>query len=154
MSSRASWHLHGLSSLQETLNGNILRPTTNANQWNLCMARIPWNTCMYGNHPQKETPSPPRKPRSTLHYCKNPKPLETKVRIIYPRSGTLELWKFSNLTFKGSLAGTTLVLSVGFFFFIVVQVLSRACEDCAAYWRFSTSSSRIFIIYVKIKLCL
>ena len=48
---------------------------------------------------------------STLHYYKNPpKPSQTKVRIIYPSSGTLELWKFSNLTFKGFLACTTPVL--------------------------------------------
>ena len=41
---------------------------------------------------------------------KTPKPSQIKVCIIYPSSGTLELWKFSNLTFKGYLVGTTPVL--------------------------------------------
>ena len=69
-----------------------------------------------------------KKPRSILHYYKNPKPLEIKVRIIYPNSGSLELWKFANLTFGGYLAGTTPVLSI-----VVVQVLSKAREDHVAY---------------------
>ena len=55
-----------------------------------------------------------KKRRSILHYYKNPKPSENKVHIIYLSAGTLELWKFSNLTFGGSLASTTLVLSVRF----------------------------------------
>ena len=42
---------------------------------------------------------------------KTPKPLQTKVRIIYPSSSTLELWKFSNLTFGRYLVGTTPILS-------------------------------------------
>ena len=113
MGSRATWHLCGLSGLSETSNENILCPTTNPNQWDLCMVRIPWNTCIYEDFPHKETLSPPRKPRSVLHYYKNPKPQETKVRIIYPSSGILELWEFSNLTFGGSLAGTTPVLFTG-----------------------------------------
>ena len=37
----AMWHLHGLSSLQETLNGNVLYPTINPGQWNPKMGRIP-----------------------------------------------------------------------------------------------------------------
>ena len=36
----ATWHLRGLSGLQETSNGNILRPTVNPNQRNLYMVRI------------------------------------------------------------------------------------------------------------------
>ena len=44
---------------------------------------------------------------------KTPKPSLIKVRIISPSSCTLELWKFSNLTFGGYLAGTTSVLFVG-----------------------------------------
>ena len=124
MGSRATWHLHGLSGLQETSNGNILRPTINPNQWNLCMARIPWNTCMYGNLPHMETSSPPRKLRSALHYYKNPKPLETKVRIIYPSSDTLKLWrKFSHLIFGESLAGITLILSWGLLFLCCAGVV-------------------------------
>ena len=47
--------------------------------------------CIYENLLHKETPSLPRKPRSVLHYYKSPKPPETKVRIIYPSSGTLKL---------------------------------------------------------------
>ena len=105
---------------------------------------------LYGKNPAKYVhlwgPSPQgniflvKKRRSVLHYYKNPEPSENKIRIIYLSSNTLELWKFSNLTFKGSLAGTTPVLSIGFFFFFVVQILFRAREDCATYWRFSTSS--------------
>ena len=82
-----------------------------------------------------------KKRRSILHYYKNPKPLENKVHIIYLSSGTLKLWKFFNLTFGRSLVGTTPILSIGFFFFFfVVQILSMAREDRAAYWRFSASS--------------
>ena len=137
--SRATWCPCGLSGLQETSNENILRLTINPNQWNLYMVRIPWNTCIYEDLPHKETPSPPRKPRSVLHYYKNPKAPETNVRIIYPSSSTLKWWKFSNLTFGGSLADTIPVLSVGFFSFFVVQVLSRACEDSVAFWGFLAS---------------
>ena len=36
----ATWHLHGLSSLQETLTGNVLYPMINPGQWNLKMGRI------------------------------------------------------------------------------------------------------------------
>ena len=83
-----------------------------------------------------------KKQRSVLHYYKNPKPSKNKVRIIYLRSGILELWKISNLTFRRFLASTTLVLFVEFFFFFlfVMQILSRACKDRVAYWRFSASS--------------
>ena len=41
---------------------------------------------------------------------KTPKSSLIKVCIIYPSSGTLELWKFSNLTFGGCLVGTTPIL--------------------------------------------
>ena len=83
-----------------------------------------------------------KKQRSVLHYYKNPKPSKNKVRIIYLSSGILELWKISNLTFRRFLASTTLVLFVEFFFFFlfVMQILSRACKDRVAYWRFLTSS--------------
>ena len=81
----------------------------NPNQRNLHMGRISQNTRIYaliGNIFFV------KKPRSILHYYKNPKNLEIKVRIIYPNFGSLELWKFANLTFGGYLAGTTPVLSI------------------------------------------
>ena len=53
----ATWHLHGLSSLQETLNGNVLYPTINPSQWNLSMGRILQNTYVYEDLPYKELPS-------------------------------------------------------------------------------------------------
>ena len=53
----ATWHLHGLSSLQETLNGNVLHLTINPSQWNPNMGRIPQNTCVYEDLPHKEIPS-------------------------------------------------------------------------------------------------
>ena len=56
--------------------------------------------------------SPPRHEGHLYFTIKTPKPSQIKVCIIYPSSGTLELWKFSNLAFEGYLAGTTLVLSV------------------------------------------
>ena len=84
-----------------------------------------------------------KKQRSVLHYYKNPKPSEIKVRIIYPNSGTLELWKFSNFTFEGYLAGTTPVLFVRF-------SSSLLCRSCLGHVRtvrltnnFFTSSSGI-----------
>ena len=55
---------------------------------------------------------------SSMLTIKAPKPSDTKVHIIYPISGTLELWKFFNLTFRGYLAGTTLVLSARFSLFL------------------------------------
>ena len=66
---------------------------------------------LWGSSPQGNTFFT-KKHRSVLHYYKNPKPSEIKVCIIFPSSGTLELWKFSNLTFGGYLAGITLILSV------------------------------------------
>ena len=50
-----------------------------------------------------------------LHYYKNSKTLRKQVRIIHPSSDTLELRRSSNLTFRGFLANTTLVLSVRYF---------------------------------------
>ena len=55
----------------------------------------------------------PRNGCQSYATIKTLKPSQTKVRITYPNSSTLELWnKFSNLTFKGYLAGTTPVLSI------------------------------------------
>ena len=54
---KATWHLHGLSGLQETLNRNVLPPTINLNQRNLYMGRISQNTCIYEDLPHKETSS-------------------------------------------------------------------------------------------------
>ena len=55
--------------------------------------------------------------------------------MIDPSSGTLELWKYSNLTFGGYLASTTPMSSVKSFLF-VLQVLLRACKDYVAHWWF------------------
>ena len=52
-----------------------------------------------------------KKRMSTLHYYKNLKALTNRDTHNFSSSGTLELWKFSNLTFGGYLADTTLVLS-------------------------------------------
>ena len=71
------------------------------------MKRIPQNTCIYENIPHKEMPFSSRNKGRFHTTIKNSKPLEIKMRIIYLNSGTLELWKFSNLTFKWYLAGTT-----------------------------------------------
>ena len=114
MGSKSTWHQRGLSGLQETSKGNVLRPTINLNQWNLYIERIPRDTYIYEDLPHKETSSSPRKQRSILHYYKNPKPKEIKVRIIYPNSCTLELWTLFNLTFKGYLASTAPILSLRF----------------------------------------
>ena len=62
-----------------------------------------------------------------------PKTLRKQVRIIDPSSGTLDLRKDFNLTFGGYSAGTTPVFSIRSFF-VVVQVLLRACKDCVAHW--------------------
>ena len=102
----------GLGGLQETSNVNVLSPMINPNQRSLYTERIPQNTCIYENLPHKEMPSSPRNKGQFHTIIRNPKPSEIKVRIIYPNSNTLKLWKFSNLTFGGCLAGTTLVLSV------------------------------------------
>ena len=61
--------------------------------------------------PHKERPSPPRNECQLYTIIKTSNPSQTKVRIIYPCSGTLKLWKFSNLTFGGYLAGTIPILS-------------------------------------------
>ena len=61
--------------------------------------------------PYKEKPSSPRNGCQLYATIKTPKPSQIKVRIMYSISGILELWKFSNLTFGGYLAGTTPVLS-------------------------------------------
>ena len=71
---------------------------------------------------------------SVLHYYKNLKPLETKVRIIYPSSDTLELSKFSNLTFGEYLAGTIPVFFVrSSYSYSYSSLLRRAREDCVIY---------------------
>ena len=51
----ATWHLHDLSNLQETLNRNVLYPTINLSQWNPKMGTILQNTCIYKDLPHKET---------------------------------------------------------------------------------------------------
>ena len=61
--------------------------------------------------PYKKRPSMPRNRCQPYTTIKTPKSLQTKVHIISPNSGTLELWKFSNLTFRVYLAATTPILS-------------------------------------------
>ena len=74
--------------------------------------------CIYEDLPYKERPFPPRNECQLYATIKALKPSQTKIRIIYPNSSTLELWKFSNLTFEGYLVGTTLVLSASSFLFL------------------------------------
>ena len=85
----------------------------------------------------KKTSSPRKRgqPSTTI---KTPIPSPTKVRIIYPSSGTLELWTrdFSNLTIGGYLAGTTPVLLLRSSVFVLCRFLSGAREDRVAHWWF------------------
>ena len=67
---------------------------------------------------------------STLHTIKTLKPSQTKVRIISSCSNTLELWNFSNLTFGGSLASTTPVLSKGLLVLCYTGVVLSTWEPC------------------------
>ena len=109
---KVTWHPHGLSSPQETSKWNILRLTINPNQQNRYMERILKNACFYEDLPYKEKFPFPKKEESRFYTTiKTLKHSQTKVRIISPSSGTLELWKFSNLTFGGFLADITPVLS-------------------------------------------
>ena len=112
MGNEATWHLRGLSGFKETSNKNVLSPTINRNQQSLYMKKILQNTCIYENLSHKEMPYSPRNKCRFHATIKNLKPSEIKVRIIYHSFGTLELWKFSNLTFGGYLVGTTPVFSV------------------------------------------
>ena len=107
------------------IHGNGLCPTINLNQRNPYNKRIPQSTCINEDLPYKERPSPPRNKCQLYSTIKTPKPSQIKVRIYYPSSGTLELWEFSNLTFGGYLAGTTLVLSVRLSF----SLLHRFCLE-------------------------
>ena len=121
--------------------GNILHPTVNPNPRNPHKERIPQYMRVNEDLLYKEIPSLLRNGCQLYVAIKISKPSQTKIRIIHPNSGTLELWKFSNLTFENYLASTTLVLFVGSFSsFCVLQVLSRAREDLVTYWRFSASS--------------
>ena len=76
------------------------------------MERILQNTCVNENLPHKEMPSSPKNKGQFHATIKKPKPSKIKVHIIYPNSDTIELWKFSNLTFGGYLAGTAPMPSV------------------------------------------
>ena len=84
----------------------------NPNQKGPHKERIPQDTCINEDLPYKERSSLPRNECQLYVAIKTPRPSQTKVCIIYPNSSTLELWKFSNLTFKGYLTGIILVLSV------------------------------------------
>ena len=83
----------------------------NPNQKGPHKERIPRDTCINEDLLYNERSSPPRNKCQLYATIKTPRPSQTKVRIIYPSSGILELWKFSNLTFGGYLADTKLVLS-------------------------------------------
>ena len=73
--------------------------------------RIPQDTRINEDLPYKERPSLPRNRCQLYATIKTTKSSQIKIRIIYPRFDTLELWKFFNLTFGGYLADTTSVLS-------------------------------------------
>ena len=76
------------------------------------------STCINKDLPYKERFSPPRNEGQLYTTTKTQKPSQIKIRIIYPSSATLELWKFSNLTFRGYLTSTTPVLSTRSFLFL------------------------------------
>ena len=112
-SQRKWWVQHGLAwPPRISIQGSILYPTINLSQGNPCKERILQDICIDEDLPYKERPSPLRNECQLYTTIKTSKPSQTMVRMIYPNSGTLELWKFSNLTFKGYLADTTPVLSV------------------------------------------
>ena len=67
--------------------------------------------CINEDLPYKERSSLLRYESQLYTAIKTPKPLRINVHIIYSSSNTLELWKFSNLTFGEYLIGTTPVLS-------------------------------------------
>ena len=68
--------------------------------------------------PTRKKLSLPRNKCQLYATIKTSKPSQTKVCIIYPNSGTLESWKFFNLTIGGYWANTTLVLSTRSFLFL------------------------------------
>ena len=80
--------------------------------------------------PHKEKPSPPRNECQLYTTIKTPKPSQTEVHLIYPNSDTLELWKFSNLTFGGYLAGTTLILSWSLLFLCCTCIILSTWGPC------------------------
>ena len=110
---------------------NHLHPTINPNQEGPHKERISQGTCINEDLPYKERSSPPKNECQLYATIKTPKPSQTKVRITYPRFGTLELWrKFSNLTFKGSLAGITSILSWGLLFLCCAGVVLSTWGLC------------------------
>ena len=80
---------------------------------------------------------------STPCYYKNPKTLTHQGTHNSLNSGTLELRKFSNLTFGGSLPVPHRYSSKVFFVFIS-HVLSWTREDCVIYWRFLILSIQMY----------
>ena len=108
----------GLAWPRISIQGNILLPMINPNQKGPHKEKIPQDTCINEDLPYKERSSPSRNECQLYFTIKTLKLSQAKVRIIYSSSGTLELWKFSNLTFGGYLVGTTLVLFVRSSFFL------------------------------------
>ena len=94
-----------------SMKGNFLHPMINHKPRNLYKGRIPQNTYIDEDLPYKERSFSLRNKCQIYTTIKTTKPSQTKVCIIYPSFGTLELWKFSDLTFGWYLAVTTLLLS-------------------------------------------
>ena len=74
MDIEAMWHPHGLSKLQEILNGNILHPTIAPGQWSPYMGRIPQNTYINEDLFQKERSFCPRNKSQFYTTIKTPSP--------------------------------------------------------------------------------
>ena len=101
-----------------SMQGIILYPTINSSQGNPYKEKIPQNICIMRIFPTRKKPSLPRNKCQLYATIKTSKPSQTKVCIIYPNSGTLESWKFFNLTIGGYWASTTPVLSTRSFLFL------------------------------------
>ena len=84
---------------------------TSCAPWLTLIKRIPQDTRINEDLPYKERPSLLRNRCQLYATIKTTKSSQIKIRIIYPRFDTLELWKFFNLTFGGYLADTKPVLS-------------------------------------------
>ena len=135
------WVQRGLAwPTRMSIQGTILAPTIKPNQESSHKERIPQDMCINEDLSYKERPSSPRNECQLYATIKTPKPSQIKVCTIYRSSGTLELWKFSNLTFRGYLAGSIPVLFVRSSSFLLRRFLPRTCEDRVTYWRFLASS--------------
>ena len=107
--------------------GSFLYPKINPNKRNPYKERIPQSMCINKDLPYKERSSLLRNKGQLYTTIKTSKPSQIKVRIIYPSSGTLELWKFSNLTIGGYLVGTTPVHFARSSLFLFLFLFRRFC---------------------------